>query len=160
MKWQPVHGWPQYEVSDAGDLRNAATLAPLKTWASDQGYILARFSKKRAVVRVHRIVAGAFVANPMQKPIVNHIDNNRANNHASNLEWCTQKENLNHARRQGRMYKHPRGKPSSNRKLSSDQVMTAHALRKSGMSLSKIAATIGSNKRTVGRIISGETYVN
>lgn len=52
--------------------------------------------------RVSRLVAEAFVPNPKNKEIVNHIDYNRKNNHYSNLEWCTQKENVIHSTSVGR----------------------------------------------------------
>jgi len=54
---------------------------------------------------VHRLTAKAFIANPRNKPTVNHIDNNGQNNHHSNLEWVTHSENMLHAQRQGRLYK-------------------------------------------------------
>ena len=45
----------------------------------------------------HRIVAQEFIPNPNNKPFVNHIDGNPANNKAENLEWCTQEENEQHS---------------------------------------------------------------
>ena len=46
---------------------------------------------------IHRLVAEAFIDNPLSKPFVNHIDFNRLNNKIDNLEWCTQKENVYHS---------------------------------------------------------------
>lgn len=54
---------------------------------------------KRKRMRVHRIVAKAFVPNPNNYSIINHKDENKENNRADNLEWCTQKYNINYGTR-------------------------------------------------------------
>ena len=46
---------------------------------------------------VHRILAIAFIPNPNNYPVVNHIDWNKLNNSIDNLEWCTNSDNINHA---------------------------------------------------------------
>lgn len=63
------------------------------------GYLMVSLQKdgKRSPRYVHRLVAEAFVDNPEEKPVVNHIDHNTKNNSAENLEWCTVKENVRHS---------------------------------------------------------------
>ena len=71
----------------------------LKTRINNRGYLTVCFM--RTTHMVHRLVAKGFCTNPLNKPYVNHIDGNKTNNLASNLEWCTCEENLKHARDTG-----------------------------------------------------------
>lgn len=61
------------------------------------GYCLVSLRSKTTNTRtysIHRLVATAFIPNPENKPIVNHINHNKQDNRVTNLEWVTQKENV------------------------------------------------------------------
>ena len=71
----------------------------LKPVLTDNGYFRIALHQKGSYrsYYIHRLVAATFVANPENKPIVNHIDGNKSNNCAENLEWVTYGENNDHA---------------------------------------------------------------
>lgn len=65
----------------------------------ENGYLCVHLYKdnKESSLYVHRIVAEAFIDNPLKKEEVNHKDFNKENNSVENLEWCSTKENIDHA---------------------------------------------------------------
>lgn len=158
QEWQPVPGWEAQYLVSSGGLIKRVTGEKIGTWYNDDGYEFVRLANPRSTERVHRIVASAFVANPDGKPRINHIDNNPANNCASNLEWCTQAENMAHMDAQGRRSKYWSGKRSPNSKLDREQVLKIVELSNGGMGQEKIAEVMGSNKKTVHQILTGKSY--
>lgn len=110
----PVAGFEHiYDVSNLGRLRRGLS-APFTTRApagriskarpTQSGYRVVGFDGKK--FRVHRLVAMAFIPNPENKPIVNHLDGTRANNVVTNLEWATKSENALHAYANGLVTSH------------------------------------------------------
>ena len=159
--WQPIETHDgRYEVSSCGEVRDFAG-RHLMQWMSDQGYSLVRLSSPRIVARVHRLVAAAFLPNPSALPVVNHIDCIRSNNRVANLEWCTQWQNLKHSSDLGRMQRdYWRGKRSPNAALDDATVAEIRAQYQQGdVSWQTLGGQFGVSRRSIGRIINGETYV-
>lgn len=96
-----IDGFEKYEVSNLGRVRNMKSGRTLKPQLQKNGYLTHQLSEhnKRKTLLLHRIIATAFIDNPGKKPQVNHIDENKLNNDLSNLEWCTEKENMTHGTR-------------------------------------------------------------
>lgn len=115
-EWKDILGYEgYYQVSNLGQIRSIAHYQGkwgkvykrrnphiLRQTPTKDGYLavmLSYFGKDKRIL-VHRIVAQNWIPNPEQKPCINHKDENKMNNAANNLEWCTPKYNINygHAR--------------------------------------------------------------
>lgn len=113
--WKPISGYEGfYEVSNLGRIRSLERIVEcsdcrkrkikdrtLKGSSYSGGYSGVTLHKDGCTksVNIHRIVAEAFVPNPLEKEEVNHKDENPSNNHATNLEWVSHKENINYGTR-------------------------------------------------------------
>lgn len=99
-EWRKVKGLEEfYEISSEGRIKSLLQNKIMHPYInSDTGYYyinLAKAGKKG--FKIHRLVAEAFIPNPLNKTEVNHIDHNRLNNRVENLEWVTSSENTKHA---------------------------------------------------------------
>ena len=121
-EWRDVVGYEGlYQVSDQGRVKSlerkdclGRTVKEriLKPGVVSSGYLMISLCTggKQKMFSVHRLVCQAFHENPDNKPQVNHINEDKADNRACNLEWCTCKQNLNHGSRNERAAK-ARSKP-------------------------------------------------
>lgn len=93
-----------YSVSNLGNVKNNTTNRILKGKLSKSGYLYVDLWVNGIVKQnsIHRLVAEYFVDNQNQYNEVNHIDENKLNNNASNLEWCTHLKNMRHGTAQQR----------------------------------------------------------
>ena len=110
-QWHDVSGFEGlYQVSNFGNVRSLprkisaghgnriAGGKEINKTNDGNGYLSVMMSDRGRLkrIRVHRLVALAFIPAIAGKNFVNHKDSNRQNNHVSNLEWVTQKENTQH----------------------------------------------------------------
>lgn len=102
---------------------------------------------------IHRMVAETYL---LDKSIqVNHKDGNKYNNHISNLEWVTNRENQIHAHKIGLK---KNGNQLWNGKFSKDQINKIKQLKESGMLQYKIAEEMNTTKGTISEILNGKRY--
>jgi hypothetical protein len=165
--WKDIIGYEGlYQVSNLGRVKSLARTIyrghnrplPLKERILKQGckdgyrqVNLANYGKIKTI-RVHRLVAEAFIENTENKPFINHINGVRNNNKLNNLEWCTQSENLKHA------YKIGNKKPI--RMIGADNVTSKIVLNtKTGIFYSCIreaAEAISIKRSTLGAMLRGD----
>jgi len=117
-----VEIFDRYYVSDQGDIYSmkSGELKKLRPRINNYGYgrlLLDDGGRKYKEYLVHRLVAEAFCPKLVGKEVVNHINGIKTDNRAANLEWCTPKENVEHAIRTGlaRGYKKYHGIPCNYR---------------------------------------------
>jgi hypothetical protein len=176
--WRDIPGWDGYQVSNMGRVRSidrlrrcsadgrtrmfpGTTLKP-RTNGYYQCVRLRRGKFDYRMISIHRLVAQCFLSPDPSRPNVNHIDCDRLNNRADNLEWCTQAENLAHSTRLGRM---PRdywiNRRSPNANLDANAVQSIRKKYAMGEhSYASLANEFGVSKRAIGRLIKRETYAD
>ncbi len=96
MEWKKVKDFPVYSVNTNGDVRNDVTGRILKHKVKPNGYHFVCLCPDKKYLHIHRLVAEAFIANPLSKPEVNHINGIKADNRVENLEWVSHSENEHH----------------------------------------------------------------
>ena len=110
-QWKEIAGYEDlYEVSDQGRVKSlnynhTRTERILRSRKNRGGYLYVNLHKdgQRKTITVHRLVATAFISNPHNLDTINHKDEVKTNNAASNLEWMSIKDNNNYGTRNKRL---------------------------------------------------------
>lgn len=170
-EWKPIQGFNNYLVSNHGRVKNIKRGNVLKPRPNPSGRMQIQLYRDGAGKNysLHRVVAKSFISNPENKPQVNHKDGDPSNNHASNLEWCTQSENMIHAYKNGlnhfsekqrkEVSKAKRGENHHNSKLSKRDVLKIRRLSESGdYTQDEIAQQYSVDQSIVSRIKSRQYW--
>lgn len=155
-----IPGFEDYSVSMCGKVKSNRRNRLLSIITRRDGYkeLGIRADKKKYIMLVHRLVAMTYIPNPDNKPCVNHLDSDRGNNSVENLEWCTYKENLEHASGKGRLVG-KKGETSSSAVMSNE---TCHLICKEiekGVKLKAISDKYGINIKTISNIKNGKRWL-
>ena len=166
--WKIIEGFPNYLISNKGNIKSVKTLKNVKLFTKDDGYVsyTLRLNNKGYYKYVHRLVAEAFVPNPNNKGQVNHKNGIKNDNRAENLEWVTPAENIRHAIDTGllkykkkeesiKKSKHSKGEDVNGSKLNAEKVIEIRVLWESGdYKKVQLAKMFNVNESTIRDVIT------
>lgn len=105
-EFKPVKGFgTRYEVSNLGRIishsskKKGGELVQVLNVVNGYMYVTLKIGGLQKSLAVHRLVADAFIPNPDNLPCINHINEDKTDNRAENLEWCEYKYNINYGSR-------------------------------------------------------------
>jgi hypothetical protein len=168
--WKDVPSYEgYYQVSSCGLVKSVQRIVKyrenhsglrkeriLKSNVTKGGYVHATIciNKENKTVKVHRLVALAFIPNPENKPCVNHINGIKTDNRAENLEWCTYGENTQHAYKT-KLKNGIKGEKSHLSKLKKEDVMKIRLLYDKGCySHTKLGKMFNVSQSQISRIVN------
>lgn len=139
--WKWINEEQRYAVSSLGRMMTTKYKAAnrvrhefIKPAADESGYLrtMIKVAGRNRTIKMHRIIAEAFILNPDNLPTVNHLDFNPSNNEISNLEWASWKRQAQYSYAAGRIKKpictnHVKGSKIGTAKLTEDQVREIRA---------------------------------
>ena len=175
--WKDIPGFQNiYQASSLGRVRSKDHMIKtnvvgkyaikkgriLKLQISKKGYLQCTLMIKPCVkynTGVHRLVAMAFIPNPNNYPQVNHMNGIKKDNHVSNLEWITNKDNQIHAINNG-LTKPNVGEKHHNSKLTNKEVEYIRKAIKEGTIIKKLADQFKISSTALVNIKYNRTYIN
>ena len=146
----------EYKASNLGRIMTSKTGRMLSFTVDHRGYERVRlFKTGDKVFRVHRLIAETFVPNPQSTEQVNHIDGNKRNNNASNLEWVSKIENMQHSRCNGYHLKQEQWCESKRKAIIATNIDTGEE----SVFESILAAKKALKTTHIQQVLKGERYV-
>lgn len=164
QKWKPIYldgKLSEYLIGDQGYIWSKYINRVMKPSPNSDGYLttVLTMDGKRYTVAIHRLVAIAFIPNPLNLPEVNHINGNKLKNDTSNLEWTTHQDNMIHANKTGLRSKII-GSDNPNNKYSPELIHQVCQLLSNWWSVRDIEKELGVPKNIIKNIICGKSWTS
>lgn len=156
--WKTITNYPNYLISDKGEIFNQRTKQMMKQYKDKDGYLVLNLSHKgsKKQYKVHRLVAQAYLPNPSNLNTVNHINHNKEDNTVSNLEWLS---NLDNATEGANSYIRHKGEKATAAKLSMEQAREIREKASIGISRKELATMYKVTTATIGNVINNKVYL-
>jgi len=153
-RWKAIALFPNYAVSNWGRIRGPRKM--LRRCWTKKGYATVSLFKagKHFTRTIHRLVAEAFIPNPLGLPTVNHKDGVKARCRVTNLEWASYSQQEKHALTLG-LKRPPAGSRNGRAMLGTQDVKRIRLLISSGRSQKSVADEYGITPQTVSKIVHG-----
>lgn len=120
-------------------------------------YVSLKTNGKMKHISIHRLLAIIFIPNPQNYPIINHKDGNKDNNSLDNLEWCTYKQNNDHAIQCG-LARRAVGVNAPKAKLKPEDIPKIIEMRSKGTSYAEIGRKYNVAAGSIKAICVGKTW--
>lgn len=166
--WKEIEGFGgRYQISNCGRVWNVATQQMMKPQMKKTGYYsvnMMKPNKKIVTERIHRLVALYFCNKPEGCTVVNHIDSDKTNNHADNLEWTTVSGNTKHCFEHNESFRQQ--VLDNSIRAAQKTILTLEVRDKDGFLVGiykgyqETAQILGINEKTVRNIAAGKFKTN
>lgn len=157
-EWREVSDYPDFYISNLGRVYSGFSKKYRSGTIDTRGYYRVCIKRKDGKYKhksIHRLVAEAFIENPENKRVVNHINGVKTDNTLGNLEWATDSENIQHAYDTGLMSR--RGLKNTNAKLREVEVLKIRSL-KGVFTYTELSLLFKVSARTIGQIQRRERW--
>lgn len=152
--WQPIPNTnSMYYISSLGRVYSKHTNNFRKPYKDTKGYLMVDYrniANRRITKKIHRLVAELFITRHSENLIVNHIDGNKTNNHVSNLEWVTYKENTQHMLNNNLKKSFPNNLPNK------EKPVLCVELNKEFNSMQEASRVLGIPQSSISKVCRGE----
>lgn len=151
-----------YEIFENGEIFGLKR-GKISQRKNKDGYMevtLGTSENRHSRVKVHRVIADAFIPNPNNLPEVNHKDYDRSNNRSENLEWCSHLDNIKYSSTKGRFKNTKSGENNGRSKLTTSIVSKIREEYNNNTKISVLSKKYGIPYSTIFNIVHNKTWKN